>query len=307
MGALPNLVVIGAMKCGTSALHSYLALHPDISMSTRKELDFFVDGEIVQSADCVFDDEDLRVERTAEHNWSRGRKWYERQFSDGAPVRGESSPSYTAPWHPQVAERMAATLESPKLVFLVRDPLERSISNFEHQRALGRERRTIDQALRNFRGPYVARSRYGLAIAPFLEHFPRASLLVLTQEELLNRRRETVRAVYRFAGVDDSFWSPMAERERYGGEAKGGRARVLRRIAGRPGAAVARRLPDGVKWRLERLLSSRAPAERQALDRMLRAELAAYLREDVERFGAAVGREFPDWSLGARSGHGGAP
>ncbi len=296
MGALPNLVVIGAMKCGTSALHSYLALHPEIAMSARKELDFFVDGEIAQGADLAFDEEDLRVEHTGEHNWSRGRGWYERQFSDRAPVRGESSPSYTAPWNPAVAERMAEVLDRPKLVFLVRDPLERSVSNYEHQRALGRERRTIDEALRNFNGPYVARSRYALAIAPFLERFPRDDLLVLTQEELRERRRATVGSVYRFAGVDDSFWSPAVERERYGGEAKGGGARLARRIAGRPGAAVARRLPDGVKWRLERLLSRRAAAERQALDPVLRGELAAFLREDVARFAAAVGRDFPDWS-----------
>src|SRR5687767_10224357 len=70
---LPNLVVIGAMKSATSSLHHYLNLHPEISMSETKELDFFVEDK----------------------NWPRGIEWYESQFS-AARIRGESSPNYTA-------------------------------------------------------------------------------------------------------------------------------------------------------------------------------------------------------------------
>jgi hypothetical protein len=68
--AKPNLVVIGGLKCGTTSLHHYLNLHPEIQMSRPKELNFFV----------------------AELNWPLGVEWYESHFRAGAAVRGESSP-----------------------------------------------------------------------------------------------------------------------------------------------------------------------------------------------------------------------
>src|SRR5213078_5271544 len=84
-GALPSLVVIGAQKCGTSGLHYYLSLHPEVSMSRPKELNFFI----------------------VERNWPRGTEWYAAHFEPRANVRGESSPNYTAyPQHQGVAERM---------------------------------------------------------------------------------------------------------------------------------------------------------------------------------------------------------
>jgi hypothetical protein len=73
-GALPNLLILGAQKCGTSGLHYYLGLHPEVSMSKPKELNFFIE----------------------ERNWTRGTDWYKRHFDASATVRGESSPNNTA-------------------------------------------------------------------------------------------------------------------------------------------------------------------------------------------------------------------
>src|ERR1700694_4198191 len=84
---LPNLIVIGGAKCGTSSLHYYLRLHPEIFMSRQKELNFFIE----------------------EMNWSEGLHWYEAQFQNGAQyaIRGESSPQYTRyPIFRGVPERM---------------------------------------------------------------------------------------------------------------------------------------------------------------------------------------------------------
>src|SRR6059058_1737729 len=83
--ALPNLLVIGGLKCGTTSLHHYLNLHPEVAMSRPKELNFFV----------------------AELNWPLGRDWYAGHFEPGAPVRGESSPHYTnRPAFAGVSQRM---------------------------------------------------------------------------------------------------------------------------------------------------------------------------------------------------------
>src|SRR5919106_4193832 len=100
-GALPTFVIIGAQKCGTTALHSYLSRHPEVSMSRPKELDFFVEGA----------------------NWEKGVDWYRSRFDGAAKARGESSPNYTA--HPMLAgvpERMAELVPDAKLIFMVRDP-----------------------------------------------------------------------------------------------------------------------------------------------------------------------------------------
>ncbi len=92
---LPNLIVIGAQKCGTSSLHRYLALHPQIGMSRVKELDFYL----------------------AHRTWSRGTEWYAGQFDPAMTVRGESSPNYTdLPLSDGTAERMfdhATTAATP--------------------------------------------------------------------------------------------------------------------------------------------------------------------------------------------------
>src|ERR1700728_3618911 len=68
-GALPNLIVIGAAKCGTTSLHHYLSQHPQICMSHKKELDFFCEDA----------------------NWQKGQAWYRSHFAADAIVYGESS------------------------------------------------------------------------------------------------------------------------------------------------------------------------------------------------------------------------
>ena len=104
---LPNLIVIGAAKCGTTSLHEYLNEHPEISMSSEKELYFFVE----------------------EKNLGKGLAWYESQFDPSAPVRGESSPGYSAlPLYRGVPERMAETIPDAKLVVI---PTAGHLSNLE--------------------------------------------------------------------------------------------------------------------------------------------------------------------------------
>jgi hypothetical protein len=67
---LPNAIIIGAMKAATTSLHYYLGLHPEIEMSRRKELEFFIEH----------------------HNWSRGLAWYEAQFRGGTPCAAKHRP-----------------------------------------------------------------------------------------------------------------------------------------------------------------------------------------------------------------------
>lgn len=196
-GALANLVVIGGMKCGTSALHRYLAAHPEIAMSAPKELCFFYDPP--ESA--------LEVDGWTPGNWFRGLDWYRSHFPTEQAVRGESSPGYTSPAHPEVAERMAAVIPEARLLLLVRDPVQRAISQYRHHRADGAELRQPAEALLDEGSQYLSRGRYHERLRPFLAHFPLEQLLVVSSEELLADRRAALRRIFAFAGVDPDFWT----------------------------------------------------------------------------------------------------
>ncbi|MDX1394802.1 MAG: sulfotransferase domain-containing protein, partial [Gemmatimonadota bacterium] len=119
-GCLPNLLVIGAMNAGTTSLYHYLRLHPEIHMSTPKELTFFAD----------------------EWNWPRGLDWYASHFDPSFAVNGEASPLYTTyPECPEIAERIGRNLPDVKLLYLVRDPIARMISQYVTWTSSSRENR----------------------------------------------------------------------------------------------------------------------------------------------------------------------
>lgn len=295
--ALPNVIVIGAQKCGTSAVHAYLGLHPEISMSRPKELNFFVDHPVGEGPFWSLDPEKLERMTLKRRNCSKGLGWYARHFDPTAPVRGESSPSYTAPWFPEVPAKIASALPHVKLIFMVRDPLERAMSEYLDRRAKGRERREANDALADPRGTYIARSRYGALLERYLHHFPAERILVLSQEDLLTHRTQTMREVYRYIGVDPSFRSPRFQRERNRSKTRG--AQLIRRLEKSPLATIGYRLPDEVKWGIERLVTRRRQAseENPLLEPGLRERLVEALSDDTARLRELTGDEFPEWSL----------
>ena len=89
--ALPNLIIIGGLKCGTTSIHHYLGLHPEIQMSKPKELNFFVE----------------------ELNWDLGLDWYASRFDDRFKVRGESSPALHEPAPLRRASPSGSTSTAP--------------------------------------------------------------------------------------------------------------------------------------------------------------------------------------------------
>ena len=187
------------MKCGTTALHAYLDAHPDILMAAPKEMNFFV-GPRVEGGDQSWHG----------GNWHRGLDWYASHFAEGR-VCGEASPSYTSPSFPEAAERMAAVLPDARLIYLVRDPIDRALSQYAHHRAAGTERRPLTEALLDEESQYIARSRYHERVRPYLERFPSDRIAIVLQEHLLVRRRSTMSSLFDFLGVDETFWSPTLE------------------------------------------------------------------------------------------------
>jgi Sulfotransferase domain len=262
---LPNLVVIGAQKAGTSSLHLYLKLHPEIAMSAVKELNYFSGPG---------------------WNWERGLEWYSEQFRVDAPVRGESSPSYAAyPYTRGVPERMASIIPDARLIYLVRDPVERMVSAYAHRRSRGYEQRDIEEVFTDplFSGSgYVAQSRYATQLTRYLEHFEAARVLVVDRDDLLNRRPATLRRIFRFLEVNEAFTSPRFEK--------------LSNTMGSQGAGSL------LRRRTRRVLTKVARHDRRAvrpqIDDELRVSLLNRLfAEEVARLRELTGQPFASWRV----------
>ncbi len=265
-GALPTLLIIGAQKCGTTALHSYLSRHPQITMSSPKELDYFCAGG----------------------NLERGVDWYRSHFDPAAEVRGESSPNYTAELEfPGTHERIAATVPDARLIFMVRDPVDRVRSHWVHTYSNRVESRPLREAVLS--DPiYVSRSLYHHQISLYLEHYPLDRVLVLEQGELSDERRETLKRVWRFLGVDEDEWRGAYKKRRLESS--------VRRRKTAVGALVANRVKMKTWRRLRDRRPFSVPFEQTRLDDSLRAELAEQIRDDANRFRELTGKDFEGWS-----------
>jgi len=277
-GALPNLVVVGGLKCGTTSLHHYLNLHPEVEMSRPKELNFFV----------------------AELNWPLGPEWYASHFNGRASIRGESSPHYTSrPRFEGVAERMRSVLGDARLVYMVRDPIDRMLSHYLHNVGGGYDDRTLVDAFADPESAYVTRSRYFFQLEPYLEAFGEERIEIVGREELKRDRPATMRRVFAFLGVEPGFSSPQFEREWETGTAKGGgRFRLMDRAVRLPGLRTLDRnfdrLPEALRWLVERVVHDPGAGEapKPEVPPALRKELAGLFRDDVARLERVAGRRF---------------
>ncbi len=297
-GALPNLLVIGANRCGTTSLHEYLSAHPQVAMSRTKELRYFADRPDLGSGPPPVDPIERDLVGSWRGTWQRGVEWYRSQFDPSAPIRGESSPIYTNPWFGYCAERVAEVVPDAKLIFCVRDPVERAISQYRHAQAMGRDPRPADAALLA-NSLYAQESRYTGRLQPYLARFPEERIYVLEREDLESRRGETLEGVWRFLGVDADFWSSDFERlwnvsARQSGTSWGAINR-LRRLPG--WERVASLPPRRSLWLVERMAGSRRVGSRPAPTPAVRERLGAAVADDAARFRALTGRPFRSWSV----------
>jgi hypothetical protein len=298
-GSLPNLIVIGAAKGGTTSLHNYLAAHPQIAMSRLKELSFFADRPDLDSLPGLdaFDRERAGRRRG---QWSRGIGWYRAQFDFSAPVRGESSPIYTRPGFAYCPDRIAEVLPDVKLVFCARDPVERAISAYRHVHSTGGDPRPVEAALAPG-AMYALVSRYGELLERYLALFRPEQLLVVDSADLDSRRAETLAGIFRFVGVDDTFWSVELERRwNTASGHRGARWGVMSRLRRLPGWwRVARLPPQRVRWAVHRATSGadRGDGPAPLVPAEVRERLAAGLADDAARLRTLTGRAFPSWSV----------
>ena len=199
---LPDFLIIGAQKAGTTALYAYLRRHPAITGPSWKEVSYF------------------------DRHYGRGEAWYRGNFPNRVRARGklvgEASPSYI--FHPLGPERVKALVPEARLVALIRNPVDRALSHYHHEVALGREPLRFEDALDaeedRLRGEgerlaadpsyfsrawwshaYKSRGRYAEQLERWLAVFPREQLLILPSEDLGGEPERTHARVLDFLGA----------------------------------------------------------------------------------------------------------
>ncbi len=212
---LPDFLILGAQKAGTTALYAYLRWHPEITGPSFKEVSFF------------------------DRHYVRGERWYRAHLPArrSGTIVGEASPSYL--FHPLAPQRVAQLLPHARLIALLRNPVDRAFSHYQHEVALGREPLTFEEAIDRedermqgevehmLRDPeyfseawwnytYLARGQYAAQLERWFQAFPRERLLVLLTDELADDPAGTHRRVLEFLGVEPqelSSYPRIFERE----------------------------------------------------------------------------------------------
>ena len=184
-----NLFVIGAMKSGSTSLHYYLADHPEIFMCEPKEPWYFV----------------------KEKNWSRGENWYHSLFKsapDHIKIIGESSADYTMmPKFLGIPERIASYNPDARFIYVLRDPIIRSISHYWHNVRWHGEQRDMLTAVQED-SDLLDFSNYYLQLSSFHKFFPRERFFVFSFEEMISKPNEIISTIYDWIGVDNNFLPP---------------------------------------------------------------------------------------------------
>ncbi len=195
---LPDFVIIGTQRGGTTSLYRYLTAHPDIGSALRKEVHFF------------------------DRYFEKGMNWYLANFPvrGEAPVVGEASPYYL--FHPDVPERARSVVPHAKFIALLRNPVDRAYSQYQMRVRKGLEPLSFEDAidkeherLSSSDDPssltwryysYVKRGLYVDQLERWMSVFPREQFLILKSEDLYSDPERILHRTLAFLGLQP--WSP---------------------------------------------------------------------------------------------------
>jgi hypothetical protein len=287
--ALPTFIIIGAAKAGTTSLHYYLDLHPEVQMSAIKETNFFAgppDG------------------RDYELGQVESLEAYEELFDPTVPVRGEASPNYTNdPIRAGAPERIKELIPEAKIIYLVRDPVARTVSHYRHRVSVSGERRSLREVLEESPEPAelgeTCMSLYASQLENYRRCFPEENILVLDQADLLASRDAVLRSVFAFLSVDETFTSRHFSAERLKSSDRRTYPSGYNRFVRRAIAPAMRWMPPHIRHSLRRNAERHLfpPLPEAPLESDLRSRLEQLYGPEVERLRALTGKEFATWSI----------
>jgi Sulfotransferase family len=268
MQRLPSFVIIGAMKSATSTLYEQLRRQPGIFMPSLKEPNFFSDDA----------------------QYAKGVGWYSALFDAAAPtdLLGEASTHYAKlPTYPKTVDRLRNCLPSPRLIYVMRHPVDRLISQYVHQISEGEVRAPLDEAVKSHE-EFAAYSRYAEQLSPFIEAFGKSAILPVFFDRLLCDPQGELDRISRFIGYEGkAVWIPDQSQANASSE----RVRkfpLYDLLVEHPTAAALRRhlVPKPVRTRIRTALSAR---DRPALSDGIQSRLTKEFDDDLATLGRWLG------------------
>ena len=294
MARIPNLFVIGAMKSGTTSLCNYLAAHPDIFMSPIKEPMHFSRAE----------------------NWSQGNDRYLALF-DGASHQtfiGEGSTEYTKmPFRQGVAQRLHEFNPKARLIYLMRDPFDRIVSQYKHMVKSNLEKRPLCEAIQQ-PSDYLTNSYYAYQLRPYLELFGQEAVFVETFESFVESPEQVCQAIFKWLDIDATFAPPHTQKAHHVSPTTFevvddstliGKARLR---FGRSPQLMRRLIPPFLKERLKSVVPLNfsidfSSDEFRGEVEATKAAVSQILREWSEELENLTGRSYPQWPAKAQDGN----
>ncbi|MBA2671856.1 MAG: sulfotransferase [Gemmatimonadetes bacterium] len=303
---LPNFLMIGAQKSGTTAIYAYLDQHPEIFMSENKEPGFF-------ALDGLRPDFGGPGDARGERNRVRDVERYKALFrgAAGRPRAGEASNIYL--YLARARDRILSYIPTAKLVAVLRDPVERAYSAYRHLVRDGREPlASFEEALAaeparisanwHPHWHYKQRGFYYTQLKRYFDAFERDQIAVYTYDDFRANPRAVLRSIFLFLGVDPDFEPDLGMRHNVSGVP---RSRLLHAMIARPSGAkdlLKRLVPVGPRRRLhaafmKQNIVASEPKITEETQRALRAEYS----EDILELEKLLGRDLSAWRTGRPS------
>jgi hypothetical protein len=283
--ALPDFLLIGAAKSGTTAIDQYLHQHPQIFMATKETRFFAYDADLSKVSEYHRDLGDTFW-------WIQTQDQYEALFVDAEPgqVKGEATPLYLE--SDNAAGNIHRIVPDAQLIASLRNPVERSISDYMMQVRHGREDRSFEDAF-DASAHHVKGSLYYEQFKRYLDLFPRERLMVFMYEEFRKDNVKKLQDIFGFLGVDTSFVPDTGERHNTGGYP---RSKIINKALMNP--AVHRMVkplaPDWLKDSVRKVVKmnmTKAPE----VDPQIKETLRNFYREDILKLQDLLQQDFSPW------------
>lgn len=288
----PGLFVIGAMKSGTTYLNKLLGAHPEIFMCAPEEPSYFVESRQLRT---------LWPEAWNAGFWRSEEHYLQLFHGNGDALHlGEASTNYTKrPLVAGVPERIHDFNSDARFIYLMRDPIERTISHYWHMVRHFSERRPMLEAIKAD-PQYLDVSHYAMQLTPYIDRFGADRIAILSFEQLTRDPLRAMRPLYEWLDVDptlaDATQFNVAENVTPDVIRMAGWHGVLRHIRqSRPMHYLLPHIPRGLRETAARLATRQV--DRRALDA---TQVVEYLRpiqlRQTEALTRLVGRDFPEWT-----------
>jgi len=275
----PDFIIIGAMRAGTTALANGLGRHPEIAMSNLKETDFFI----------------------TEKNYSRGFDWYKSLFQEDKLLWGEASPNYTkGDVFKGVPARIRAAQPDVRLIYIVRDPVDRFWSHYKHSVLMHGGLPPPEKVLDDAEGAHIlASSLYHQQIKLFMDEFSAEQIKIVDFDQLTTKPSETLNVILKFLSASTTNDLMLSDKSNSAEDLASTPSWALRLSQHRALSTLRAATPESWRRVAKRALTgtTSSPRSTPPVSADARKRVTAAVADDAAMFRVLTGRAFKNWCV----------